>query len=562
MRMWPRRRAAAGVASGIVVALLVTACGGGSTDSNEPVDVNALLHGQEHSLGAMQDYAVGTTFVATSAEPLKISLLYRNHPNYPLDPNWLFFQQVQSKNNVAFDMTEVPLSDYSQRRSVLLGAGDAPDVIPITKPGEEEPYIASGSLLPISDYVSLMPHFQHFVEKWGMQDEIEAQRKLNGKYYMLPGLMEVPRDSNSIAIRSDLFRASGFDGDPQTWDEFADQLEKVMRDHHLQYGLSDRWSFDEPLGATLGFAGPTFGTDAGWAYFDGLFWNEQTGAFEYAGAMDEYRDMLAYFNDLYKRGILDPESLSQDDATAEAKFTSGQSAAIGSNDQEVVRYRDGFGDSAAEIRQIVQPAGPAGDILGTGRTGAGLMFSSTLADKDTLVATLQFVDWLYYSDEGREFAMWGVDGQTYTRNGDQRVLNAEVDMANLNPGAPKRMQADFGFGNGVFMLEHGSSVELMQSERRKEVVDWFDEMDMRKTLRAVPPPILYTELEIEQQALTGQQLKDVVMQYTSQFILGQRSLETDWDAYVAQLGSLNMQAYVDLANEAIHREYDEAAFGG
>ncbi|MBB5791046.1 extracellular solute-binding protein [Jiangella mangrovi] len=564
MRTISRRRTAAGAASAVALALMAGACGGGSGgggDEGAPVDVDELLSGDEHSVGAMQDYAFGDTFVASSDEPLTISMLYRDHPNYPLDENWLILQQLQDVNNVVFDFTSVPLPDLDQRRSVLVGAGNAPDVMPNTKPSEEQPFIASGSLLPISDYVDLMPNFQHYVEEWGLEDEIEAQRKLDGKYYMIPSLLEAPRDSNSITIRADLFEASGFDEDPQTWDEFADQLEKVMADNDLQYGFSDRWNFGEPMGATLGFAGPSFGTDAGWEYHDGLHWDDEAGEYVYAGAQDEYRDMLAYFNDMYERGLLDPESLSQDDETAMAKFASGQSAAIGSNDQEILLYRNAMNDPNARLRQIVVPAGPAGDIVGSSRISTGLMFSSDLADKDTLVATLQFADWLYYSDEGREFAMWGVEGKTFTRDGDTRVLADDIDMAGLNPDAPQSIQAAYGFYNGVFMLEHGSSMELMQSERREEVAQWFAEMDERKTLRPTAPALLYDELELEQQALTGSQLKDTVMQYTSQFILGQASLEDDWDDYVAQLESQNMQAYVDLANEATQREFDEDAFG-
>ena len=66
------------------------------------------------------------------------------------------------------------------------------------------------------------------------------------------------------------------------------------------------------------------------------------------------------------------------------------------------------------------------------------------------------------------------------------------------------------------------------------------------------PPIKYNEMELERSTLLSTPLKDTVEQYTLQFIVGERSLD-DWDAYVQDLESKNLQGYVDLANEVYQK---------
>lgn len=75
---------------------------------------------------------------------------------------------------------------------------------------------------------------------------------------------------------------------------------------------------------------------------------------------------------------------------------------------------------------------------------------------------MQFIDWLFYSDAGQEFAKWGVEGVTFTKDATgKRVLTPDVDFVGLNPGAPKHLQKDFGFSGGNFA--YGGSTELLNS---------------------------------------------------------------------------------------------------
>lgn len=506
-------------------------------------------------VGAMEDYGVGDTFTAT--EPTEFGLFYRDHPNYPLKEDWLVLSELEKNQNVTFDITSAPLSEWDQRKSLVIGAGDAPDIISVTYPGQEVSFVAGGAILPASDFVQYMPNYMDKVEKWGLEPDLDQLRQEDGKYYLFPGFREQQRPEYSFAVRKDIWEDLGLSLEPADFDELKDQLKAVKEAYPDAYPMTDRWSANGPIEATLGFAAPNFGTSAGWGFGQGLTYDD--GEFVYTGATDEYRDLIEFYASLVDEGLLDPEALTQDDDQATQKFASGEAMSIGTNDQEIVRTRTAFEElgTDADIVQIRVPAGPAGDNLAPGgRLVSGLMLSSDVQDKPYFKALLQFIDWLYYSDEGLEFSKWGVEGETYEKDSDgKRTLNSDITAMGLNPGAPKNLQADYGFSNGVFMFVHGSTRELDLSMLAPATLEFVESMDDKKVLE-LPPPAPLNEVEREQVSLYQTALKDHVWQNTASFILGQRSMD-EWDDYVAELEGLNLQAYLDTFNGAADR-YAEA----
>src|SRR5213596_3083676 len=102
--------------------------------------------------------------------------------------------------------------------SDLIGAGDAPFLIPKTYHPSEVAFVSSGAILPVSDYVNLMPNFRAKVKKWRLEPEIDAIRQSDGKYYLLPGLHEKVKSGYSMSLRTDILDKHGLTL-PTTWDE-------------------------------------------------------------------------------------------------------------------------------------------------------------------------------------------------------------------------------------------------------------------------------------------------------------------------------------------------------
>jgi putative aldouronate transport system substrate-binding protein len=530
-------------AGAATLALAGCSSGGGSTKGQD-------LSGNRE--GAMDKYGVGDQFKAT--QPLSFSIMMLSNAAYPYKSDWLFFKELANRTNVTLQSTVVPGSDYNQKRSVMISAGDAPMIIPKTYPPDEEAYIASGAILPVSDYVDLMPNFKDQLAKWNLQGDIDARRQDDGKYYLLPGLHEDVWKDYSLAVRTDILQKLNIPV-PQTWDDVLNMLRAMKAAYPGQYPFSERWSVPpQPAGANnlMSIIGEAYGTQAGWTY-QHTTWDANAKQFVYTGAMDQYRQMLQILNTMVSEKLLDPESFTQTDDNARQKFASGKSFVISCNAQTLVNEcrPDIAKIPGATVAKIAVPMGSIGAAKTGSRLEAGLMISSKAKDSKNFVAIMQFVDWLWYSDAGKMFAKWGVQGTTYTGSvgsGDFKLV-PDVKFGGLNPSGTKSLQVEYGFFNGVFV--YGGSTKLLNSQFSGEEKQFQQVMTSRRTI-PVPPPHPLNADEREQATLWEAGLKDAVGQQSLKFALGQRPL-SQWDAYVSELKAKNMAQDADLANKSYQR---------
>lgn len=63
-----------------------------------------------------------------------------------------------------------------------------------------------------------MPHYQDRVEKWGLEEELDTLRYLDGKYYVLPGIHENVHYDFSMKYNKTVFDEHGIE-EPESWDE-------------------------------------------------------------------------------------------------------------------------------------------------------------------------------------------------------------------------------------------------------------------------------------------------------------------------------------------------------
>jgi putative aldouronate transport system substrate-binding protein len=531
-------------AAGFIGLTTLTGCGSGD-DGGDGKDLS------KKQKGAMKDYRVGQQFKA--AKPLSLSLLHNDNPVYPLKNSWLFWKEVTQRTGVTLKPLDVPLADYEKKRSVLIGAGDAPFLIPKTYHPSEVAFVSSGAILPVSEYVHLMPNYRDKVKRWKLEPELDSIRQSDGKYYLLPGLHEKPKPGYSLSFRTDVLDKHGLTL-PTSWDEVYDVLKALKEEYPDKYPWTDRWSTNTPFpcGALFSYLGMAYGVKAGWTY-DNISFDTKAQKFVFTATQDSYRQMVEYLRKLVAQKLLDPESFTQQDDQAVQKLLAEKSYAISANPQELVqnyRYNLTKQVKGAKIEMIPVPLGPAGPVvLGGIRLENGIMISSKALKSDTFVAMMQFVDWLWYSDEGQKLCKWGVEGVTYTESGDTYELKPGISLMGSDPDAPKDLQKDYGFFNGVFT--YGGSWDLVSSSFSPDEKKFQDVMAQREQLPIDPAHPLQS-VEQEQATLWDTPLKDHAIQNTLKFVLGKRPL-SEWDAYVTELKSKNMQQLVDLHNKAYER---------
>ncbi|MFC7376782.1 MULTISPECIES: extracellular solute-binding protein [unclassified Brachybacterium] len=538
----PSRRSFVGLSAAAFGSLALASCGSGT---GEEVDI------ESQNVGAMEDYAADMQFKAT--EPIQVSMLWTDWPDVGVKDTWRIFEHIKELTNVEITLTHIPFSDHEEKRSLLISAGDAPTLIPLVYTGEDSPFVSSGAVVPLSDYADKMPNFQKYVEEWDLGEMIENIKQSDGKYYMVPGFQEVSVPMFSLVVRKDVFEEVA-GGVPDTWDELREALLLIKEKYPDSVPLADGFEAQ----SMLNYAAHAFGTVAGWGFGDGTLEGED-GELVYAATTDEYKSMVEYFRGLVEDGLLDGESLTaSNDGTGAAgvdeKFAQETCFAASGSSGTAIEFAQALNETVGEgnyaVTLIPPPAGPAGDKIEPRNFWHGFMLSSDITESEHFLATLQFLDWLYYNPDAREMLRWGEKDVNYTKSEDGTIELMDgfsLDDYNINSGAETDIKIDLGYS--TFPAEATESRALKESYSTPEFVQYIDDVLTVRTPRDPIPPAPLDEAELEQASLLSTPLKDAVDTATLQFIMGQRDM-SEWEAFVEELEAAGLPRYLELLNGA------------
>jgi len=555
-------------------ALTLGACGqdantnqGGTQGGSEESGVEA------GRVNFIEDFQVGSTFVAET--PMELSLLYRELAESPWQDDWWFIEALKEKTGVDLgsNTTHVLNDDLAQQRQLLISAGNAPELMPFIWAQDVPQFVDGGSLLPLNDYLQYMPHFNHFLQEWDLEEEFENTRQADGNFYLLPGIKEDITLRFTVALRYDILRELGLEI-PTTWDEIQDVLEAVAAAYPGTVPYQEAWGWD----ATSNVSAGAFGVRFGWGLGDGLVLNHDTNSYQHISQMPELREFTEYWRGLVEEGLLLDESLTGSfGGEAWERLLNGHSFMAGATgsmpigwNQDVLELVEQgtpegpFGIEGAQFVAVPVPNGPSGTISET-RIDNGIVLNRSIAQRDDFLAILQFVDWLWYSEEGREFAMWGIEGETFewvdTDEGPRRQLldgfseptwsfGGNVEQAST----AQQLQRDLGLNQNVFVLTEGGSRELITS-----VMDGPNTevhlLNAQSNLAPANPSAPFNTEEREIAGNIANNVTDMTNAAVREFIVGTRELnDENWNAFVEATRAAGADRLEEMATEALRRQ--------
>ncbi|ASA23673.1 sugar ABC transporter substrate-binding protein [Paenibacillus donghaensis] len=530
--------------------VFMTAC---TSNNNGASGNNTPAPSEDGATAEAPDYAFGEDQTFKSNEPVSYSMMYSDHENYPYKKDWRLWSAIQERTNVTFDLSITARTEYENQKSLLVNSGDAPYIIPKTY--DESAFVATGQIVPVSDWVQYMPNYMKAVKDWGMEDDLKAKLKDDGKYYVLPGMWEIAGGGYSYIIRKDVFEAAGVDVEGQqgnwTYEDFYAAMKKVKEHTGAAYVISDQFKGE----SALNIAAVQYGVTGGWGLSNGLNYDHDKQQFTFANASDDFKNYLGYFNKLITEGIMDPESFTQEDDAAQAKFFKGDTYVISGIYQVLADFKSKMQDKNSELYMITQPGGPKGKLqVESSRLENGIMISKNALDdlgEEEFIKMLRFIDWFWYSNEGQMLSLWGVEGETYTLDADGNVvLSPEIYYNGMNEGATKQLNADFGFAGGMFA--YGGSEKLRMSKMTDGEKDFVTRVQSTRESRKLAPPIMASPEENEQMKLISTPLMDYVKTMTLKFITGQESFEK-WDNYTSQVEANGSKRFTDMSNDIFQK---------
>ena len=144
---------------------------------------------------------------------------------------------------------------------------------------------------------------------------------------------------------------------------------------------------------------------------------------------------------------------------------------------------------------------------------------------------------MFYSEENAKLWCLGVEGETYTMDGDKIVYSD--DIVNSADGIYKSMQLKYGCGSDVTQMVWINEREMSKyDENYAEINTEVAAMD--DAIQPVPPTPQFDDLTA---------LGDTFEVWADAFITGKKSTDTDWDAYVAEMKNLSIDQYLQMYND-------------
>ncbi|WP_135556238.1 extracellular solute-binding protein [Paenibacillus cymbidii] len=406
--MW-KRSAGLLVASALVG---ITACSSGS-DKNS---------GASTAPSASASAAPTAVASATPAAPAKFKLYISDYSVAVPPKDNASLKYMMQKTNTDIDIQTLPHGQYADQLKLKFAAGDFPDVYSQWSPPEQE-LVDSGKILELN---ALIDKYGQNLKKVIPQTAWDAVTQ-GGKILAIPQ-PSLAQTGSILYIRKDWLDKLNLQI-PKTSDELLNVL-KAFRDgdpngngkkDEIPFTMREKISWGDNIFSMWGVL-PTRTR-----YFN----NEVI----YGGATPDIKKGLEYLANLYKEKLLDQEFLTNSRSVWEQKIKSGVVGVWAHDPSLSAQWQTDLTNSLQgakpDVITIPTPKGVGYDgPVGTSISPVAKTFIIFKSAKNP-EAIVKWLDWLVTA-EGQAYTEYGVEGDTYKKDGANIVYNADKDKNDKN----------------------------------------------------------------------------------------------------------------------------------
>ncbi|HZJ23963.1 MAG TPA: hypothetical protein VFD54_11675, partial [Anaerolineales bacterium] len=467
---------------------------------------------------------------------------------------------IEEKFNVNFDVVAGTTGDTL---NLMLASGDYPNLIyksgfsmlDVVKYGE------LGVFVPLEDYIAkYAPNVTKAIEENpGLKAAVYAP---DGHIYMMPYWEECFHCAMSMKmwINTEWLKAVGMEM-PTTTEEF----EKVLvafrdqdpngngkKDEIPLTGYPNGWN-NEPWDFLMNSFIYDTGAGSDYVYIDG----DQVA---FAPNKPEWREGLRYVKSLYDQGLYDPQAFTQ----GEEQFKT----LLNGEDEVVGAYAAGHlgmgvdpwaSDEMLARANKYEPLpplkGPAGVQLSPYWPNRGMDGSFAITNKaseEEAIAFIKLLDW-HYSEEGSISAWYGPKdvGWTWAEPGDLGI-NGEPAIWKPIESQSAEFMTDLSWEPIFYMparlfLGWKSDQDIYTTDGYERRLYLATELYEPYKPEHIPPGGIYmTSEDSDTYAQLVVPIQNHVYLNSVAFIIGEKDIETEWDAYVAGFDDLQLDKYLEI----------------
>ena len=392
---------------------------------------------------------------------------------------------------------------------------------------------AQGALTVINDYADSLPNFKKLYmeeNEWVMKSWTDDEENLYG--WPIYG---VSRDVNhGFMYRKDIFDANDIPA-WNTTEEFYNamkQLKEIYPDS-VPYASKTQENIFRDWGYGWGVTGADYP----------MYYDEGAGTWKFMFTQPEFKDMIDFMKKMYDEGLLDPEFITDTDASWTAKMTSENRAFvtfdwIGRLDMFHTQVKDQMPEY--DLR-YANPIGPVGKIHQLNKVQ---MWGHMVPKNANNEAALKLLDYLS-SPSGSALVTLGIEDEHYVFGADGKVEypNLDVDKVEISV-----LENEYGgWLEGMYMYVHPQSAYFNYTEKEQEAQDMMVNNDR---IDVLDPILKFTNEETEAKAELTQSLLQGGIEFATKYVIDKNYGDAQWEAWVSEAENLKVGELEDIFNNA------------
>ena len=177
----------------------------------------------------------------------------------------------------------------------------------------------------------------------------------------------------------------------------------------------------------------------------------------------------------------------------------------------------------------------------------------TTACKDPKTAA-KWADYMY-TEDGKILKNFGIEGDTYTKEGDQYLYTDKILKNEKGLSISEAMQLNFRSaepGPGYCQLDQYLDQYYQLDQQKRAIVTWNAGVDTARNYML--PPITFSIDVSDEKANLELELNTYVSEQLLKFIQGVESME-NYDRFVEQCHKMKVDRLIEIYQEALDRYY-------
>ncbi len=491
------------------------------------------------------------------SQPTTIRVMLRDSVSQPLKNYAPAQQEIFKETGVKLDYEIIPSASYDEKKNILFSTNNWPDIAFIPSKKDLASYAQTGIFLPLTQYVN-EKDMPNFFKLWNQYPDMHNYL-VGGELYAFP-VVQGDKGANGFGpvIRVDLLEKNNLPV-PQTFDELLDTLEKLHTRYPDSIPYTGRKGTKQFLKTTSYMLGSGFGSD-------GIYYDFDKKRYIYGPASQEFKTVLSWLADAYRRGILDPDYATSTGEQLQSKMSNGRALFYLDNSafgpmsyNKALRSVPGCEDAKLQIIPIPENRYGQRRAITYEKELAGSFYAINAQSKhiDTIIKLL---DWMY-SDRGRTITNYGVEGYSFTYNAEGKPEYKLDYLEKFRDAKPSSYYAVFS-DLGVTKLNFTPyTINDTLIEIQKALGQWdgtseefWDIVYSDPAYHSPKVDPSFTEEETEQVTEIMMRVETMLEQVYDKFIMGQEPI-AKWDEIIAKEEAMGVRELEKIYNDAEARNH-------